>query len=88
MIKFKTTWTGTDILRRNVKSETETTVIEVGEKRPQQKRSRVVNWHDTWQEARDFLIQSRTAERDELQRKVDALNYNIAVLQAMSEPKE
>jgi len=85
MIKYRTRYERIEAIE--VLRETEKQVVLSGKmERRENKRSDWSNWHDTFDDARNFLIDLSEKEIKTLQSRIDGENLRLSRIKAMTQP--
>lgn len=85
MIKYRTYWDGISAI--NVAGETATQII-MQQGRRERKRSEFCNWHDTWEDARVFLVSKAEHDVKNLSEKLAIANQKLEQVRNMKAPQE
>jgi len=95
--KYRTRWTDT-IECFEVVKETPKQVVYLNHRRwsigdsvlkeeREAKQSEYNNWHDTFEEAQDFLIAKSQSQIDSAKRQIDVARSNIDLVKKMKDPR-
>lgn len=85
MIMYRTMWS-TGIEAVEVIRKTENQVVYLNDRGVEQrenKRSEWQNWHDTWEQARDFLMECSQNKVDVLRRQLELIKGGIVNTKGM-----
>lgn len=89
MIKYKTSNYGVEIERVEVIRETAQCVFVVasGRERRESKSSEWSKYHDTWQQAKDFLVERETVRVEAARRILELAKGKLGNAKGLREPK-